>query len=113
MIGTHEPAAASIMPRMLGAEIVAICGLPLEPLLMTFRRAGAVVIARGVDLVFFLPVLITLIHLYGLRGIGPANIGCAIVLVLMQLAMAWHARRALASGDPRSPIPDTPRSNPA
>lgn len=107
VIGTQDQAAVSIMLWMLGAEIVAICGLPLEPLLMTFRRAGAVVIARCVDVVFFLPVLMILIHFYGLEGVGPANVGGAIVLVLMQLAMALHARRTLT---PNTASPST--SNP-
>lgn len=109
VIGTHDPAAVSIMLWMLGAEIVAICGLPLEPLLMTFRRAGAVVIARCVDVVFFLPVLTTLIHLYGLGGVGPANVGGAIVLVLVQLAMALHTRR---TQPPNACPPSAPNPGP-
>ncbi|WP_182950902.1 lipopolysaccharide biosynthesis protein [Gluconacetobacter takamatsuzukensis] len=113
VIGTRDPAAVNIMLWMLGAEIVAICGLPLEPLLMTFRRAGAVVIARCVDVVFFLPVLMILIHAYGLEGVGPANVGGAIVLVLMQLAMALHARRALAPTSSRPAAPDTSHLDPA
>lgn len=100
VIGTHDRAAVTIMLWLLGAEVIAICGLPLEPLLMTTRRAGAVMISRCVDMVFFLPTLLIFIRLYGLNGVGPATVGGMLLLILLQLGLVFRAHAAMTPPAP-------------
>ncbi|MBB2175829.1 lipopolysaccharide biosynthesis protein [Gluconacetobacter johannae] len=95
VIGTHDPAAATITLWLLGSEVIGICGLPLEPLLMTTRRAGAVMISRCVDMIFFLPTLLIFIRLYGLDGVGPATVAGMLLLVLLQLGLVFRAHAAM------------------
>lgn len=90
VIGPHGADALPLTMWLLGAEVVAIWGLPLEPLLFTMRRIGAVIIARGLDAMLYLPLLVLTTEWYGLDGAGPAILGATVFLVLMQLGFVWR-----------------------
>ncbi|GBQ95874.1 hypothetical protein GLI01_24330 [Gluconacetobacter liquefaciens] len=58
---------------------------------MTFRLMGALVIAYSMDAVFLLPILVILLHLYGLAAVETADCDGTIIVLLAPRAM-MHAR---------------------
>ncbi|GBQ62015.1 hypothetical protein AA103196_0196 [Ameyamaea chiangmaiensis NBRC 103196] len=92
MIGPRGPEALGVMLWLLVAEVITIWGMPLEPLLITMRRAGAAIAARSINLLFFLPTLALMIDWYGLGGIGPATAFSTLALIVLQFCLVYQLR---------------------
>ncbi|QNT77604.1 lipopolysaccharide biosynthesis protein [Entomobacter blattae] len=88
----NNPQAANLMFWLLGAEVITIWGLPLEPLLITTRKTRLTLIARGLTTFLFLLLLIITIHHFGLLGIGPATIFSTLFLLILQLLFVLKNR---------------------
>ena len=70
---------------LLAAEVVAVWGLPLEPLLFTTNRSGAATSVRFLDCMIFLPGLVLVVRRYGLDGVGPMTLLGVSFLISLQL----------------------------
>ncbi len=97
VIGPHGTEALPVTLWLLAAEVVAIWGLPLEPLLFTMRRLRAVIVARSVDALLYLPLLVVTLDWYGLDGAGPAILAATVFLVLMQLGFVLRMKDTASS----------------
>ncbi|MFT8483726.1 MAG: lipopolysaccharide biosynthesis protein [Gluconobacter cerinus] len=72
---------------LLAAEVVAVWGLPLEPLLFTTDRSGAATSARFLDFLVFFPGLVLVVRRYGLDGVGPITLCGVMLLIGLQLLL--------------------------
>ncbi|NHO32915.1 lipopolysaccharide biosynthesis protein [Acetobacter fallax] len=97
VIGPHGTEALPVTLWLLAAEVIAIWGLPLEPLLFTMRRIRAVIVARSVDALLYLPLLVITLDWYGLDGAGPAILAATVFLVLMQLGFVLRMKDTVSS----------------
>ncbi|NHO19611.1 lipopolysaccharide biosynthesis protein [Acetobacter oeni] len=97
VIGAHGTDALPVTLWLLAAEVIAIWGLPLEPLLFTMRRIRAVIVARSVDALLYLPLLVVTLGWYGLNGAGPAILAATVFLVLMQLGFVLRMKDRVSS----------------
>ncbi|MBS1048999.1 lipopolysaccharide biosynthesis protein [Gluconobacter japonicus] len=70
---------------LLAAEVVAVWGLPLEPLLFTTNRSGAATSVRLLDCLVFFPGLVLVVRRYGLDGVGPMTLLGVTLLIGLQL----------------------------
>lgn len=91
--GPHGNDLLALMLWLLAAEVLAIWGLPLEPLLFTMHRTAAVIISRALDTLLYLPLLVIMVNIYGLGGAGPTLFGATGLLLLMQLGFITGNRR--------------------
>jgi len=92
MIGPKGSHALPVMLWLLFAEVITIWGMPLEPMLITMRRAGAAITARGLNVVLYLPTLALMISLHGLNGIGPATAFSTLALIALQFLLVFQLR---------------------
>lgn len=84
--------ALSLTLWLLGAEVITIWGLPLEPLLITTRQTRAAIFARGITVLFFLPALVVTIRHFNLYGIGPVSVLATLLLLLLQIFFVIRSR---------------------
>jgi len=100
IMGAASTHALPVMLWLLAAEIVTVWGLPLEPILFTTHKASAAILARSLQVAFFLPCLVLTIHWDGLNGVGPATLCSIIMLIALQLVFVL--RTMTPDGTPTS-----------
>jgi len=80
VMGKAYVGAAGIMTWQVAAAAIGILALPLEPMLVSMRAAGAALRVRIVVSSLFLLALVPLIRTMGLSGAGLALIGAALAM---------------------------------
>jgi O-antigen/teichoic acid export membrane protein len=95
-LGQAFAPAGEVMTWQVAAVVVGIFALPLEPMLISFGRAGSTVAVQVVVGAFFLAALPFVLHRYGLIGAGAAlliaEIGLASGFLVVLLR---HGRRTM------------------
>ncbi len=89
-------AAASVMNWQVAAAAVGILALPLEPMLVSMRAAGAALRVRVVVCALFLVALTPLVKAFGLNGAGAALAGSALAMAT-GMFLTLRARLAQSS----------------
>ena len=104
VMGKAFGAAAGVMNWQVAAAAVGILTLPLEPMLVSMRAAGAALAVRLVVVVAYLAALAPLINAFGLTGAGAALVASALAMAIGMYFMARHrlARLATEEGSARS-----------
>ena len=93
IMGKAYGGASDIMTWQVGAAAIGVLALPLEPMLVSMRAAGAALRVRVVVSAIFLLALTPLVKGLGLTGAGAALVGAALA---MALGMFLTLRRLLA-----------------
>jgi O-antigen/teichoic acid export membrane protein len=93
VMGKAYGAAAGVMNWQVAAAAIGVMTLPLEPMLVSMRAAGAALAVRLVVVVAYLAALVPLINAFGLAGAGAALVASALA---MAIGMYFMARRRLA-----------------
>lgn len=93
VMGKAYGAAAGVMNWQVAAAAIGVMTLPLEPMLVSMRAAGAALAVRLVVVVAYLAALVPLINTFGLAGAGAALVASALA---MGVGMYFMARRRLA-----------------
>lgn len=93
VMGKAYGAAAGVMNWQVAAAAIGVMTLPLEPMLVSMRAAGAALAVRLVVVIAYLAALGPLIHTFGLAGAGAALVASALA---MAAGMYFMARRRLA-----------------
>lgn len=93
VMGESYGAAAGVMNWQVAAAAIGVMTLPLEPMLVSMRAAGAALAVRLVVVVVYLAALVPLINAFGLTGAGAALVASALA---MAIGMYFMARRRLA-----------------
>jgi len=93
VMGKAYGAAAGVMNWQVAAAAIGVMTLPLEPMLVSMRAAGAALAVRLVVVVAYLAALVPLINAFGLAGAGAALVASALA---MAVGMYFMARRRLA-----------------
>lgn len=101
IMGEAFGAASQVMTWQVAAAAIGVLALPLEPMLVSMRAAGAVLRVRLAVSVVFLLALIPLVKTWGLDGAGAALMGAALA---MAIGLLVTLRAQLAK-------PPTPRDN--
>ncbi|WP_454716836.1 lipopolysaccharide biosynthesis protein [Caulobacter segnis] len=104
VMGPAFGAAAGVMNWQVAAAAVAILSLPLEPMLVSMRAAGAALAVRLVVVIAYLAALAPLINAFGLTGAGAALVASALAMAVGMYFMARHrlARLATEEGSART-----------
>ncbi|WP_454760464.1 lipopolysaccharide biosynthesis protein [Caulobacter segnis] len=104
VMGPAFAAAAGVMNWQVAAAAVAILSLPLEPMLVSMRAAGAALAVRLVVVIAYLAALAPLINAFGLTGAGAALVASALAMAVGMYFMARHrlARLATEEGSART-----------
>jgi len=92
-MGESYGAAAGVMNWQVAAAAIGVMTLPLEPMLVSMRAAGAALTVRLVVATAYLAALVPLITTFGLTGAGAALVAAALA---MAIGMYFMARRRLA-----------------
>ena len=100
VMGPGFASAASTMTWQVAAAVIGVWALPLEPMLVSLGRPGAVVTVRLVVSILFLAALAPVIAHFGLDGAGVALV---VASVAMGLGMLVSLRRAMPGGPPPRP----------
>jgi O-antigen/teichoic acid export membrane protein len=82
VLGESFGDGAGVMTWQVAAAAIGILALPLEPMLVSMRAAGAAMRVRLVVSVVFLIALAPLIKTYGLNGAGAALVGAALAMAI-------------------------------
>jgi O-antigen/teichoic acid export membrane protein len=82
VLGESFGDGAGVMTWQVAAAAIGIMALPLEPMLVSMRAAGAAMRVRLVVSVVFLIALAPLIKTYGLNGAGAALVGAALAMAI-------------------------------
>ena len=93
VMGQAFGAAADVMNWQVAAAAIGVMTLPLEPMLVSMRAAGAALIVRLVVVIAYFAALFPLIRTFGLAGAGAALVASALAL---GLGMYFMARLRLA-----------------
>lgn len=103
VMGKAFGAAADVMNWQVAAAAIAILSLPLEPMLVSMRAAGAALAVRLVVVIGYLAALAPLIKAFGLTGAGAALVASALAMAVGMYFMARHrlARLATEEGSAR------------
>lgn len=72
MLGRHMNGARTLLLWMTMASVVCLWNVPLEPLLVSLGRAKTLMNARLLVLLLFLPLIYTLVGLFGMDGAAIA-----------------------------------------
>lgn len=104
VMGKAFGAAAGVMNWQVAAAAIAILSLPLEPMLVSMRAAGAALAVRLVVVIAYLAALAPLINAFGLTGAGAALLASALAMAVGMYFMARHrlARLATEEGSART-----------
>jgi O-antigen/teichoic acid export membrane protein len=88
----------------VAAAAIAILSLPLEPMLVSMRAAGAALAVRLAVVIAYLAALAPLINAFGLTGAGAALVASALAMAVGMYFMARHrlARLATEEGSART-----------
>lgn len=93
VMGQAFGAAADVMNWQVAAAAIGVLVLPLEPMLVSMRAAGAALAVRLVVVIAYFAALVPLIRTFGLTGAGAALVASALA---MGFGMYFMARRRLA-----------------
>lgn len=93
VMGEAYGAAAGVMNWQVAAAAIGVMTLPLEPMLVSMRAAGAALMVRLVVVICYFAALVPLIERFGLTGAGAALVASALA---MAIGMYFMARRRLA-----------------
>ena len=94
IVGEEFVPAKDVLLWLLGASVVSLWALPLEPLLMSTGSAGAAFRMRLLVTIVYLPMLYLATLKGGLTATGAASVIGAVLLFLGQLwlALRWYRR---------------------
>ncbi len=90
VMGQGFAPAAGVMTWQVGAAVIGILALPLEPMLVSLGKPGRVVWARLAVSAAFLVALPFLVRAFGLTGAGAGLVAAAAALAL---ALLWFILR--------------------
>jgi len=90
VMGKGFAPAAGVMTWQVGAAVIGILALPLEPMLVSLGKPGRVVWARLAVGAAFLVALPFLVRAFGLTGAGAGLVGAAAALAL---GLLWFILR--------------------
>lgn len=93
VMGEAYGAAAGVMNWQVAAAAIGVMTLPLEPMLVSMRAAGAALMVRLIVVICYFAALVPLIERFGLTGAGAALVASALA---MAIGMYFMARRRLA-----------------
>jgi O-antigen/teichoic acid export membrane protein len=99
VMGQAFGAAAGVMNWQVAAAAIGVMTLPLEPMLVSMRAAGAALMVRLVVVIAYFAALIPLIRTFGLAGAGAALVASALALGLGMYFMARLRLARLAADD--------------
>jgi O-antigen/teichoic acid export membrane protein len=104
VMGKAFGAAAGVMNWQVAAAAIGVMTLPLEPMLVSMRAAGAALAVRLVVVIAYLAALGPLIHAFGLTGAGAALVASALAMAVGMYFMARYrlSRLAAEEGPPRT-----------
>lgn len=102
VMGKSFEAAAGIMIWQVAAAVIDIWALPLEPMLVSWGRAGDALKVRLAVCLGYLPLLPFLVWQFGLTGAGGSIVVSSIALGLGMLAMLRMGTRTVPATTPRS-----------
>ena len=110
IMGQAFAPAAAVMTWQVGAAVIGVFALPLEPLLISLGKPGAAAIVRLAIGASFLTALPFLIARFGLIGAGA---GLVVATGALALGMLWfilredgNRRAGTSSASDSSPAPD-------
>ena len=94
IVGEEFVPAKDVLLWLLGASVVSLWALPLEPLLMSTGSAGAAFRMRLLVTILYLPILYLATVNGGLTATGAASVIGALLLFLGQLwlVLRWYRR---------------------
>lgn len=94
IVGEEFVPAKDVLLWLLGASVVSLWALPLEPLLMSTGSAGAAFRIRLLVTIVYLPILYLATVNGGLTATGAASVIGALLLFLGQLwlVLRWYRR---------------------
>lgn len=94
IVGEEFVPAKDVLLWLLGASVVSLWALPLEPLLMSTGSAGAAFRMRLLVTIVYLPMLYLATLKGGLTATGAASVIGAVLLFLGQLwlVLRWYRR---------------------
>lgn len=104
VMGPSFAAAADVMTWQVGAAVIAVFALPLEPMLISLGKPGAAVRARLFVGGAFVVALPFLVREFGLTGAGAGLVAAAGALALVML---WSILRE-SRNRPRGAAPPSP-----
>ena len=100
IMGEAYVGASGVMTWQVTAAAIGILALPLEPMLVSMRAAGAALRVRAVVSGLFLLALVPLVKIYGMNGAGAALVGAAIAMAIgMLLTLRVQLSRSSALSD--------------
>jgi O-antigen/teichoic acid export membrane protein len=102
VMGKSFEAAAGIMTWQVAAAVIDIWALPLEPMLVSWGRAGAALKVRLAVCLGYLPLMPALVWQFALTGAGASIVIASTALGLGMLAMLRTGARTAPATTPRS-----------
>ena len=100
IMGAAYAPAAGIMTWQVAAAAIGILALPLEPMLVSMRAAGAALRVRLVVCAVFVAALVPAVKTFGLYGAGGALVGAALAMAIgMFLTLRVRLARSSALGN--------------
>lgn len=104
-MGPGFGAAAGVMNWQVAAAAIGVMTLPLEPMLVSMRAAGAAMMVRLVVVLTYLACLVPLIRTFGLTGAGAALVASALAMAIGMYFMARRRLARLAAEESSAPRP--------
>jgi O-antigen/teichoic acid export membrane protein len=102
VMGKSFEAAAGIMTWQVAAAVIDIWALPLEPMLVSWGRAGDALKVRLAVCLGYLPLMPVLVWQFGLTGAGGSIVIASTALGLGMLGMLRAGSRPAPATTPRS-----------
>lgn len=105
VMGPGFAPAATVMTWQVGAAVIGVLALPLEPMLISLGKPGLAVRVRlvvGAAFLTILPLLVTRFGLIG-AGAGLAAAACALALGMLWFILRENGTRRDSTAAPRSP----------
>lgn len=99
VMGQAYGAAAGVMNWQVAAAAIGVMTLPLEPMLVSMRAAGAALMVRLVVVICYFAALVPLIQRFGLTGAGAALVASALAMAIGMYLMARRRLARLAAED--------------
>ncbi len=96
VMGKDFANASNTMVWQVGAAVIGVWALPLEPMLVSMGRPGAVLQVRLVVAAIFLATLSPIVNAHGLPGAGAALVGASLATAL---GMFWSLMRVMRPRD--------------
>ena len=100
VMGKDFAGASQTMVWQVGAAVIGVWALPLEPMLVSMGRPGAVLRVRLVVAAVFLAALSPIVGAHGLQGAGAALVGASLATAL---GMFWSLMRVMRPKDQSPP----------